>query len=308
MIRATFDRVYFEISTLCNARCPYCITGRQQGVRQRSFTLVNTFSQIVTELHKKGYVRDGGIVDLYVWGEPFLHPEFSALMDCCSELPVYYGISTNGSVLPNITKSFVDKISEMRFSCPGFSQSSYDRIHGFKADKVRDNIRRIVDSVRQKNGKTKFHINYHLYQFNVDEVKYAWDFADSLEIDLRINYAIINDWDLTRRWVEKNLSAQEWFELGRDLFSHHAAALLMNAPDEYTCPQYKYLVLDVAGNVCICCQTPHSQLFTVGNILDDTSDEAIQKRMQGEVCRQCINSKQAYVMNNSLACPKWLSR
>lgn len=301
-----FSAIYLEISSLCNAKCPYCITGRaRKKVTKNSFINVETFSNILQTIHTKKYSKNGNIY-LYVWGEPFLHPNLMRLIDCAAQYPFTYGLSTNGSILPDISKTFAKAVTSLCFSCSGFTQQSYNKIHGFNAKKIRENIAGTVHAMRELGAETNFYINYHLYQFNIDEACQMKEFANSLGIGFAANYAIINDWSLTSQWVNRALSPEDAFAIGRDIFSFHAAEVLDAAPQNYHCPQYDYLSLDTAGNICLCCQTPQTPQYTTGNILDAGADEAIAMREKSAICENCCQSGQAFLLNNSLLCPEWL--
>jgi sulfatase maturation enzyme AslB (radical SAM superfamily) len=302
-----FRTIFFDISKICNAKCPYCITGRTRKKHDFPFISEETFRSVLEALVRKGYADNLTTLYLYVWGEPFLHSQFSSLLDIASDYPMSLALSTNASLLPKITPNFIYKVKSVQFSCSGFSQASYNRIHQFDFEKIKSNISELVKRVRTLGGKTDFAVNYHIYQFNQDELPLMRAFTQKLGIRFFANYAILNDWDLTQRWINQVLTPQEFVNVGSDLFNFLPRQLLDNAPNTYICPQKNFLVLDTNGDVCICCQTPHEKEFTIGSIFDDNVDEIIDNRQATDICTSCLASGCAYMFNNSISSPFWAS-
>ncbi len=298
-----FNTVYFEISSACNGKCPYCITGRNKSTVKPTFVDLDLFTAACHRMVKLGILSERSLLHLYLWGEPTLHPHFSELLQRIENLPFGVAISTNASKVPNISSSFVKKVHFVRFSCCGTSQNSYSHIHGFDVTKVHQNIVDFVKTARAKGSKAFFSYNFHIYQFNIDEIPYAKEFCKQLDIEFSPNLAIINDWDLTKRWVANALTVEEERCIGQDLFNYMPAKLLKNAPANYHCPQEQYLILNELGNILICCQTPSTEAYSLGHILDPNVAEHIANRQKGEICKHCTSTGMAYMFNNSLYCP-----
>lgn len=300
-----FDTVYFEIAGFCNAKCPYCISGsNKMSGNKPSFLKPEIFAASLKLLHDKHILTENATIYLYVWGEPFLHPQLPDLMKLANQYPYKIAFSTNASKVPVIDHNFVKRLQSITFSCSGFSQKSYDRIHGLDFEQIKANILKIVSACRQSGSKASFLINYHLYQFNLEELKLAQEFATHNKIAIKANYAILNNWELTRQWIDGTLPAEIMHRAACDLFNYKTEELLALAPADYKCPQYEYLVLDENANVCICCQTPKDDNFLCGNLLEGNIEEILQRRRTSAVCQDCIKSKMAFIFNNSLYSPE----
>lgn len=302
-----FKEIYLEISSICNGKCPYCITGRsKKSASNVSFISPKLFSDILEKLYTDAYADEQSTIHLYVWGEPFLHPEFTTLLEIANRFPMGIAISTNASIVPKITRHFVNKVSSVRFSCSGYTQDSYDKIHQFNVETIRKNITTLVTNARALGSKANFDINFHVYQFNQGDYFNVKEFADNLSISISANYAILNDWNLTKQWIQKKLTVDKCITIGSELFNFIPYKLLMDTPSAYSCPQNAYLVLNTQGNICICCQTPHEENFYVGNFMDSNADKILDQRQSGEVCAECLQLKMAYIFNNSLVTPPWV--
>ena len=134
-----FKNVYFEVAGICNARCRYCVTGAKSanpgGIMQ-----ADTFNATLHNLERVNLIDSRSVIELYNWGEVFLHPDLQSIIRIINDHGLRYAISTNGSIVPQIDEAFVKNLVNVRFSMCGFSQRSYDRIHQLKFDRIRENI------------------------------------------------------------------------------------------------------------------------------------------------------------------------
>jgi len=89
---------------------------------------------------------------------------------------------------------------------PGFSQQSYNRIHGFKLEQIKCNINTIVNNL-EKEGLRDRQILYHLYQFNLGEISNAKEFARELNIGIAAFGAYFNGHTMFRDYLTKNMTS-----------------------------------------------------------------------------------------------------
>ncbi len=84
------ERVYLEISNICNLRCSFCVgTKREKRVMTK-----DEVTRVLKSLAGKV-----GFVYLHVLGEPLLHPELDYILTTASELGMRACITTNGTLL-----------------------------------------------------------------------------------------------------------------------------------------------------------------------------------------------------------------
>ena len=79
--------VYFEISGKCNARCPWCATGRKNrdGVETGSFIKPDVFAKALGYMKEQGMVGPETLLQLFSWGEPLLNPYFKEIVDIIND-------------------------------------------------------------------------------------------------------------------------------------------------------------------------------------------------------------------------------
>jgi MoaA/NifB/PqqE/SkfB family radical SAM enzyme len=294
--------VYLDVSGVCNATCPYCLSGRYK-VPGGKFINVDVFEQILKRLTELKIVDNLSVLALYNWGEPFLHPRLGELVAITNRFEIPYAFSTNASVIPSIDRSFVNGLKMIIFSMPGFSQSSYDRIHGFGFQTICKNIETIIDRSHSVGYKGAFRIHYHVYQFNMSEIAQCEEFSRHLGIDLELHYAILNHWDHLWAYVDNELPYSMLKEVSQDLFCFRLRQLIPESVESYRCPQYDLLAIDENADVPLCCQVPKGDQYVAGNILHDDIEDIQRKRMHNDTCTRCIERGMARYLNTSLEFP-----
>jgi MoaA/NifB/PqqE/SkfB family radical SAM enzyme len=295
--------VFLDISGVCNARCPYCLSGRYKAPGG-GFIAVDVFERILERLSASALVDRTTVLGLYNWGEPFLHPRLGELVAAAQRSGMRYSFSTNASVVPAIDASFVRGLALLIFSMPGFSQSSYDRIHGFDFAKTCGSIEAIVRRARAAGYRGEFRIHYHVYQFNLAEMDACAKFARRLAIDVDYHYAILNHWDHLWKYVDDTLPYPLLKELSQDLFSFRLRDLTADSVAAYRCPQYDILAVDESANVLLCCQVPKEQRYHAGNLLRDDIGQILHSREHNETCTRCVERGMARYLNSALEFPQ----
>jgi radical SAM protein with 4Fe4S-binding SPASM domain len=87
-----FQRVYVEITNICNLRCEFCAgTARPPASMEPAF-----FGRVLKQITP---LTDQ--ICLHVLGEPLLHPRFEAMMDLCLASGLAVNLTTNATLLPD---------------------------------------------------------------------------------------------------------------------------------------------------------------------------------------------------------------
>ena len=298
----TYNTIFYELSGLCNGKCPYCLSGKFRKIGG-TFVSADLFDHTLGVIAKNGLLSPGGVIGLYNWGEPFLHPQLSELLHRINDYAFSYGFSTNVSKIPSIDKAFVKNLKYIRFSMSGFSQRSYDRIHGFRFDVILENIKSIIRDCRHHGFQGSFLISYHVYQFNLDEIFRCEDFAREWGVVFSPVYAILNNWWHINALLDGKLEYDLLRNISEDLFCFDLREKRATAPRQYACPQYDLLALDEASNLLLCCQVPPGKEFSCGNLLTDDLATMLHYRQNNSICEECIRKGLSYYFHNSLNVP-----
>jgi wyosine [tRNA(Phe)-imidazoG37] synthetase (radical SAM superfamily) len=300
-----FQTVFFDIVGFCNGKCPYCISGSSCKHKGEWISPEN-FEATIKMLLSINAIDQTSAIGLYNWGEPFLYQKLDGIVEVMNKYKLKYSFSTNASNIPNISPNLVRGLDQIYFSMSGFSQASYNRIHGFKFEKICSNIKQIVTSLRKHGYRGKITILFHIYQFNLNEIKACHDFAQKIGIEFKPYFAILNNWNELVDYQNNRSTSDKLKKYSQDLFLFDFDEKIRNAPLNYKCPQWECLVLDEESNVLTCCQVPkYDNRYIVGNVLKDPIDEIMKKKRVCAVCKECVGSGLAYYLNTSLACPEF---
>ena len=286
--------IFFEIVGKCNAKCTYCITGN--GTQSGGIVDLEKFKETIQTLFEKNIADQNTLFYLFNWGEPFLHPKFNEIISFLSEKDIKFYLSSNFSILPkNISKESFKSCQGITISMPGFSQNSYDKIHQFKFNKILENINSILNFIPRE----KLKVSYHLYQFNITEIKQAQEYFKNLGIKVFSNFAYFNDYYMATNYLQNNLSLEEFKKVSQELLLYYVDDLLKEMPNDYICPQFAMINIDENCNIIQCCVAPSSSKdYLVCNIKDFTIDKHINRKNR-DICKECYATKWVYWAHNT---------
>jgi radical SAM protein with 4Fe4S-binding SPASM domain len=88
--RKRFEKVYVEISNVCNLQCGFC----PEVERDKNIMGADLFKRVITNVAPLAEQ-----VCLHLMGEPLTHPHFSEFVEICSEHHLPINLTTNGTLL-----------------------------------------------------------------------------------------------------------------------------------------------------------------------------------------------------------------
>lgn len=289
-----FDNVYFEISGICNARCYFCQTGQSNinKIPTGKFVNFEEFKKSIKYLKEQKFLKDNSLIYLYNWGEPFLHPKFKEIINFLHDNNFRTVLSTNASKPVFFEKgNSLNNLARVTFSIPGFSQSSYDKIHGFNFEKIKKNIIDISKNFREAGFNGRFLIAFHIYQFNMHEIMPMIEFANEHGIEPMPSLASINDFERGKKYLKKELDYDYLYKASQELFLFYMDSVLEKMPDDYVCRQFSILSIDSDCNIITCCGD-NTIFDKVYNLKPQEVDEW---RKNSEACKECRSIGQCYM-------------
>jgi MoaA/NifB/PqqE/SkfB family radical SAM enzyme len=303
-----FNDVTFEISGKCNANCQYCISGKNSisgdfQKKNSSYIEPEKFEAAINYLLEHDMINMDSVIGLFNWGEPLLHPQFKEIVSILNRKKLHYTLSTNGSKLiefDNFDLSYLDRII---FSMPGFSQKSYDLVHGFRFERIKTNIEKILTNYRANGFVGSAALSFHMYKFNTDELPLAMEFVKELEhLGLTVNAsgAYLNGYSMSKDFLAGNYNEEKVAVIESQLYTSYYKQFQAQRPKEYVCPQFSRLVIDESCNIVSCCgvdKTYYSQAL-VGNLFDLALDELKQKKTNALICSECQSLGIDYIGHN----------
>jgi MoaA/NifB/PqqE/SkfB family radical SAM enzyme len=296
-----FECVYFDIIGGCNAKCPFCVTARTTFGRKIESISVVTFERVIDRLFALEVIDKSTVINLFNWGEPILHPDLNGILSVLNQRGLRAGISTNGSKKTNFDVS-TRGFEHFTFSVPGWSQASYDKIHGLRFDRIISNIDATIGNMRSTGFEKDFHLSYHVYQFNAfDELRAAQEWCAERGIKFQPYYAFVNDYQPAKDLLKNALPQKTKDEFSRKLFLHYIDDLVKEKPADWACPQWdERLTLTHTGDVLLCCVVPDAHpAGNLGSVFDLSREQLLSRKKSSKECTDCLDCGVAYWVHNA---------
>ncbi|MBF0340323.1 MAG: radical SAM protein [Magnetococcales bacterium] len=297
-----FKLLTFEISGSCNAKCPWCHTGALARASQtKRFLEPERFARVLDHLLKLGAIGPDSLICLYNWGEPTLHPQFNEILAILNRRDLHFLLSSNGSLPIQPEPGSMVNLEQFLISMPGFSQASYDKIHGFQFEKILKNIDDAIVKLAMAGFKRRVQIRFHTYQFNIHELKQASAYFAGRPVIFEPTMAYIANFNQALAYLKNELDNPTLTRLSKDLLLFYVDGLVASTPADYHCPEFDYLTLDEECNLLTCCVLPRGhEDYTFGSVFDLTLEEINARKLAQKVCRDCLQTGLAHWVHSSV--------
>ena len=239
--------IAIEPTTACNLRCPECPSGLRAFTRPTGNLKTNFFQQTLDQISETCCS-----LTFYFQGEPFLNPEFLAMVTHAKKRNLYTVTSTNGHFLSNeIAQKTVDSgLDRLIISIDGLTQETYE---GYRKkgnlQQVLDGTRRIINWKQKLNSKTP----YVIFQFlvvstNEHEIGQLKSLAQELGVDeVRLKTAQLYDYKNGHALMPRNEKYSRYVKKSDGLYQ------LKNSIQNQCWKMWHSAVITWDGLVVPCC-------------------------------------------------------
>jgi organic radical activating enzyme len=291
-----YNTVYFEISGICNAKCPWCVTGRGRSKSYPSrFIPPVEFQNAIEYLFRESLIDSSSLINLYNYGEPLLHPCLCEILQILVDKNLKYTISTNASKFIELDPLILKNLERFFISISGFSQNSYNKIHGFNFKKILENVDQWIDQI----GKDKIQVQYHVYQFNLDEIEAASAYFKQKCVTFFPYFAYFNDYLLAKSYLDGTLPQKVLDAASKELLLYYVGDQISGVSDSFVCPQYSMLTLDEYCNVLTCCVISKADPdYSIGSLFTLSKHDIEQRKSNQNICNECIQKGISKWVNN----------
>lgn len=152
-----FDRVYIEISNICNLQCDFC----PEVERTKKIMSFELFQKIIDQL--QGLTQE---VTFHLMGEPLAHPQFTEFLNYCAKVKMPVNLTTNGTLLHHKNRAQVllnPIIRQINFSIQSY-------ISNFPHGDLKSYMQTLFDFTRQAFvDRPDLYINYRLWNYGSRE-------------------------------------------------------------------------------------------------------------------------------------------
>lgn len=175
------ESIQIEISNRCNLKCPLCLKGRNEVVRNNPDIDVDFFRTVLDEL--KYYDPR---LQLWNYGEPLLHKNIYQIVSSIKNDFSDCSISTNGTVMNGrLAKAILNSgITEIIFAIDGISQESYGKYRvGGVLKNVLNNLGIISEQKKKSKCDIKITVQFIIFKHNFDEIPKLGEFFYPMGVD-----------------------------------------------------------------------------------------------------------------------------
>jgi carbonic anhydrase/acetyltransferase-like protein (isoleucine patch superfamily)/MoaA/NifB/PqqE/SkfB family radical SAM enzyme/tetratricopeptide (TPR) repeat protein len=293
------ESVYIEVSGICSAKCPYCVKGNGLQ-KQGKYISQADFRRILEHLKVHSLLPKRSIVNLYIWGEPLLHPEINELLRIVAEYGQKAYMSTFLPRPPKLSAESLQILHGMTLSLSGITQESYGRIHGHKIDSILQNFNLLMEAVKRAGVSWRPMVNWHRYRFNESEMEAAREHFEKAGALFAPTVADFNDIKRTERFILNQLDPSEENQLDQDLFTGYLRHCIQQSQKaDHECSQWNRLTIDEKGNVLLCCGLANSVEGSVlGPVFDYDAESLRKAKTSSHLCTSCIQNGIAKYCDN----------
>lgn len=283
---------YIDVVGGCNLKCPACAIGNSHSIpRAKGLMKPALLDRIMRKAVGECKVTSVG---LYNWTEPLLHPRLSELVHIVRSHGIPCSISTNLSV----SKSFDDLLEsnpEMIYvSTSGFTQDVYERTHkGGDIELVKKNMQKLVEAKAKYGSTTALTVIFIRYKSNQQDEAMMRDYAESLGFGFLAYSARMLPLEKVLAYVGNDPTMPQLtpndFELINLLTTPLDEAMKIAQQNrEQSCTLLtKQFVINVSGNVELCCGVFDSGKYTISNFLDMPMSQIQTLRSSHPMCSKC---------------------
>ena len=257
MSKNKFDKIYIEVTNICNLNCSFC----HKTKRKQKYMEVKEFEEIIEKIKEHT-----DLVFLHVTGEPLLSPHLEEMLNICYKNNMKVNITTNGTLLKQ-KKEIIKKAKSLRQL--NISLHSYTENKGMSNTYLKETI----ETVNEISEENDIYISYRLW--NLEDISKNSDNKEILQ-ELEKLYKMQN-------LIEKAKNNKS-IELAKKIF--------LNQDIKFTWPDIngnkincegkcyglrKQIAILVNGDIVPCCLDAEGEII-LGNIHKENISEILNKK------------------------------
>ncbi len=283
---------YVDAFSYCNLRCPSCIVGNEFGPKDEWPKGLMSVAMLDAILDKATAECDVPWVGLHNWTEPLLNPALPDLIRAIKARGIVCRMSSNLNVREDydFEALLAARPDWLRLSMSGFTQPVYERGHAAgDIELVKRNMKRLSAAARAVGKGTRIDVLFHIYNDNGHEAPLMKKFAEDLGFTFSTIYAQIFPAEKVIDIHEGRVSENDRKVMDRlALPVTEALAITSRKPAKSCYLSDNQIVIDVAGNVMLCCGASMNRVNSVGKFLDLSFEEIQARKNSHKLCGSCL--------------------
>ena len=312
-------RVFLEINSVCNLRCPTCTKGNQPAVNGLKYdhqSGIMDESLMERILDKIASENPKALVFLYGNSEGWLHPRLPECITAVKRRGLSPQLSSNLNFVQRVSETLEAGPDLIIVSLSGWTQEVYEKGHaGGRIEKVKENMRILAEAnnARPADRRIDIRVNFHLYLDNGHEVEpmkeystnlglgFFTSWARAISMESTIQYERHLDPDATPFEVQEGQPdwnkilppvSQTYIDTMKRLRipPTEAREMYKHIPISELCPVgagslFTFIRHDGKTQMCACTA---DRRITLGDYLDTSADELRESRVGHAICKQCL--------------------
>jgi MoaA/NifB/PqqE/SkfB family radical SAM enzyme len=313
-------RVFLEINSVCNLRCPTCTKGNQhaiEGLKYDHQTGIMDEDLMERCLDKIQSENPKALVYLYGNSEPFIHPRLPECIASVKRRGLSPQLSSNLNYVQRVEETLEAGPDLIIISLSGWTQEVYEKGHdGGNIEKVKKNMRILAEAnnALPQDKRVSIMVNFHQYLDNTHEIEPMREYATNLglgfftslaraiSMENTIQYERSLDPDATP--FEVQAGYPDWNNILPPVSPTYietmkrikiqpteAREMYKDIPVAKVCPVGAGMLFTFIRHdgLCQMCACTADRRITIGRYLDMTPDQMIAKREGHAICKQCLH-------------------
>lgn len=275
-----------EVVGTCNLKCISCEMG-VPGATQMGFMSPDNYRKILTKMTKE--IPFMNSVCLYLWGEPYLHPQLPEILKISSDLGIATEISSNlnyNKYLEDIVKASSDVLV---IPCSGIREN-YEKTHTKgNWENFLKNLHSLREYIDKYKSELTVRIVYHVYKHNLDEdYSYVEALAKKLNFSFSPIIANVFPGKVYDYVIDKIPLPAQMIESSKMMITPIEEQLKKAYEKRHLpCPIMKgFPTIKSDGSVLQCCNM--TRTVENYNYLDTSLDDLVKFRNESDICSKCI--------------------
>ena len=286
-----------EPASVCNLKCPQCLTGLKKIKRKQSLMNAGLFKQIIEQIGNNIWY-----LLLFNQGEPFLNNQIINFIELAKQKKIYVTTSSNGhfcedkSTIERLIKSGLDSIF---ISLDGTDEQTYLKYRvGGSFDKVVRGIKLLIDCRKKLKSKTpKVFVQFLVMKHNEQQMGKMKTLIKQLGAD-RLLFKTVQ--------IVNSIGASNYLPQNEKFDRFNYRAKKLNRTNQKCTRLWYSTVVLSDGNVVPCCFDKTGK-YSFAEISNTTSIRQIWKangikqfrnkftKKSFDICDNCTQNKKVYI-------------
>ena len=261
-----FQKIYVEITNICNLKCTFCPDTK----REKRFIEIDKFEKIIERI--KLYTN---LIYLHVKGEPLLHPQLKHILQICEDNGISVNITTNATLLHKNVETILQSkaIRQMNLSLHSINQNEINEIYNSKSY-----LETVLKTVKIISKKTNILISFRLW--NIDKIGANDKNIEIIEA-LEKEYNIDNLMEKTKQCRYVKLDNKVYLNQDRQFSWPNLNSNIISETGKCFGLRNQIAIL-VNGDIVPCCLDQEADI-KLGNIFENTIEEVLSKNISKEI-------------------------